>query len=441
MVFKYVVVADDLTGASDTGVQFTRYGYQTYVIVSLKNLKRKVNLIKDLADVVVFNTESRADIPEMAYQKCYDIAKIIREIGAEVIYKKVDSTMRGNIGSEIDGMMDGLDINYVFFTSAFPLNERIIIGGYLLVNGSPINLTPFAMDPISPVNEPNVVELIRRQSKRNIELINYDVVRKGVNEISSHIKKLMRKLNESIFVFDAVTHEDLYNIAKATMSYSDKAIFSGSAGLARELPRALGEETKEIEAVVKPKGKYFFVLSGSANPITVEQIDIAVLTSDLHVIEINARGIIEDYEKEMNRVLDEFEKISRTSNVIGFRTVRSHKDLEESWKLGREIGLSKHEVSKRIAEFVGDLAKTVYEMVNGDVSGFLLTGGDIAIKVCEKLNIEALEILDEIDPGVPITKAILSRSDSDLFIITKAGGFGKKDTVSKSINLVTKSKS
>ncbi|MEX2689593.1 MAG: four-carbon acid sugar kinase family protein [Candidatus Njordarchaeum guaymaensis] len=441
MVFKYVVVADDLTGANDTGVQFTRYGYQTYVIVSLKNLRRKVNLIRDIADVVVFNTESRADPPELAYQKCYDIAKIIKEIGAEIIYKKVDSTMRGNIGSEIDGLMDGLDRKYAFFTSAFPLNKRIIIGGYLLVNGSPINLTPFSIDPISPVKEPNVLELIKKQSKRAIKLISYDIVRHGVNSISSHVNRLLKELDEAIFVFDAVTHENLYNIAKATVKYTDKGIFSGSAGLARELPKALGGEIKELEIIIQPKGKYFFVLSGSANPLTVEQVDIAVLTSDLYIIEINARGIIEDSEKEMKRVLDEFKKRSKENYVIGFRTVRSHKDLEESWELGRKIGLSKHEVSRRIAKFVGELARIVYDSVNGDVSGFLLTGGDIAIKVCEKLGIEALEIIGEIDPGVPISRALSSKGNKDLLVITKAGGFGEKDTVSKSIDLVTKARS
>lgn len=85
---------------------------------------------------------------------------------------------------------------------------------------------------------------------------------------------------------------------------------------------------------------------------------------------------------------------------------------------------------------MGQLALELYREVNGDVAGYLVTGGDIAIKVCEKLDIEALEIIDEIDPGVPITKAIRSKDKKDFYIITKAGGFGKKDIITKGINLV-----
>ncbi len=436
LVFKYVVVADDLTGANDTGVQFSRYSYQTYVIVSLKNLRRKIETLSNIADVVVFNTESRADKPSTAYKKCYDIAEIIRETGANVIYKKVDSTIRGNIGSELDGIMDGLDRKYAFFTSAFPLNERIIIGGYLIVNGLPVNLTPFSKDPISPVREPNILKLIQQQSKKEVLLINYDIVRQGNRAISKRVDEIINSVEEAIIVFDAVTHEDLFHIAEATIKYRDISVYSGSAGLARELPKALGVETQEIKTEIKASGNYFFVISGSANPITIEQVDIAVLTANLHSIEIKADKILIDPDTEMKRVLNEFRSSQKENKIFGFLSVREHNDLEKAWKVGKDLGLTNQEVSKKIAEFMGQLALELYREVNGDVAGYLVTGGDIAIKVCEKLDIEALEIIDEIDPGVPITKAIRSKDKKDFYIITKAGGFGKKDIITKGINLV-----
>lgn len=437
MRLKYVIIADDLTGSNDTGVQFARYGLKTFVLPSPHKVEEKIEKIGKHADVLVFNTESRADSPDIAYEKCRNIATTLRRYDIEIVYKKVDSTMRGNIGAELDGVLDGFGREIAFFTSAFPLNNRIVIGGYLLVNGLPVNLTAFALDPVSPVKEANVLRIIRKQSERNIGLVEYSDVSQGVNTIREKVNELIKK-RVNIIVFDVVSQEDLLNIAEAIKDYHRIAIYSGSAGLARELPKVFGETEKESEQRFSPRSGKVLMFSGSVNPLTLEQIEYAKKMLGAEIIDIDAGKILKDEEEELTRVTRLVSDVINSENdAIILKTVKSQSDVTVTWNIGKKLGLSPKEISVKIAHFLGILARNILNEHSREISGLILTGGDTAINVCESLNVVALEILDEIEPGVPIARAI-SETYKDLYIVTKAGGFGKENTIAKAIECLIK---
>ena len=95
------VIADDLTGANDTGVQFTKKGYST--IVSVLDEQSTI-IIPDNLDVFVMDTETRELESKTARKILKSILEKININNKDVVYKKVDSTLRGNMGDEIRDM-------------------------------------------------------------------------------------------------------------------------------------------------------------------------------------------------------------------------------------------------------------------------------------------------------------------------------------------------
>ncbi|MDD5689096.1 MAG: nucleotide-binding domain containing protein, partial [Caldisericia bacterium] len=88
------------------------------------------------------------------------------------------------------------------------------------------------------------------------------------------------------------------------------------------------------------------------------------------------------------------------------------------------------ELENKIKEFFGILTANIVKEI--EVRNLILTGGDVAISVCKELDISKLNILDELLPGIPLARARIK--NRDLNIVTKAGGFGKKDTLYELIN-------
>ena len=84
-------------------------------------------------------------------------------------------------------------------------------------------------------------------------------------------------------------------------------------------------------------------------------------------------------------------------------------------------------------KFAGEISKYIIE--NVDVNGVMLTGGDIAIKTTKLLHTSGMVIKDEIVPGVPYGYFIRDEINK-VPIVTKAGGFGERDTIIKVIEFI-----
>ena len=133
---KIAIIADDLTGSNDTGLQFSKKGAKTGIVINFSNIDK---ILKEL-DVVVVDTESRFDSKETAFEKVYRISRTLTEKGVLLIYKKIDSTMRGNIGAEIDGAVEGVRAKAALVVPAFPSLGRITQDGICYLNGIPVEL-------------------------------------------------------------------------------------------------------------------------------------------------------------------------------------------------------------------------------------------------------------------------------------------------------------
>ncbi|PTX17321.1 putative sugar-binding protein [Halanaerobium congolense] len=118
------VIADDLTGATDTGVQFAIKNYTSSVIICQKNIRNQ-KLANIKADVLVIDTETRDVDHRTSKKRINDILDNLDIKRDDIIYKKIDSTLRGNIGLEIDLIMEKLNIDLCIFSPSFPKSKRI----------------------------------------------------------------------------------------------------------------------------------------------------------------------------------------------------------------------------------------------------------------------------------------------------------------------------
>ena len=161
---KLLILADDLTGALDSGVQLTNKGYSVQVCTDLNDAFDYT----DLVDVLVIDTESRHISCESAYALIHSLAKKAVSLNFEHIYKKTDSGLRGNVGAELTAVIEATGQKILNFVPAYPKLDRITIKGIHYVNGVPLAESVFASDAIDPVTVSSVEELIHLQAIINV---------------------------------------------------------------------------------------------------------------------------------------------------------------------------------------------------------------------------------------------------------------------------------
>ena len=165
---QLLVIADDFTGALDTGIQFARHGIATTLFLSDA---LTAGLLADCqTDVVVADTESRHLPPEDAAARVRAVTRLAKAAGCPVFYKKTDSTLRGNLGAELAAMQDVCGAKRLWFSPAYPALGRTTRGGTQLVNGVPLARTDFAADPFNPVRTDFIPALLAEQTDRPVRI-------------------------------------------------------------------------------------------------------------------------------------------------------------------------------------------------------------------------------------------------------------------------------
>lgn len=412
------VLADDYTGSNDTGVQFAKRGLKTVVLTRTGDVERAVGE----ADVVVVDTESRADPGEWAYVKALEAAKAMRDVGVGLVYKKIDSTMRGNIGPELEAIMDTFDLSMAVIAPAYPKNGRITVGGFHLLHQTPLERTEIANDPRCPVRESHVPTLIQEQTRRKVGHISLSKVMEGAEPLLEEIMNYRERGNEMI-VIDAATQDDLKTIAKAAASFGVSCVTCGCAGLAEEVPEAFGLVKERMEEAVG-----VVVIAGSVSGVTMRQISRAEERLGSRVIELNLPEALKEEGRamEVNAALEEAERALAGGKDVVVCLARSKESVAKTRLWMRDLGIGYEELADVGLTSLGEIASSVA----GDerLVGMVLTGGDTAIRVCEALGVTMTEIEEEVLPGIPIVRIVGGRHEG-MRVATKAGAFGDEEAL------------
>lgn len=212
---KHLIIADDFTGANDTGVQLKKNGFQTEVMLFPTG---------DTIDhAIVLDTESRTIPATAAFEKVATLtSKIMEQNQFDLVYKKVDSTIRGNIAEEIHAVADKYQPDLIVVAPALPTAGRTTVNGVQMLNGKPLMQTDIANDPLNPLWTDDIVKMLKKEFGSEVALAKTDT-----NDLSPRSSKVL--------VFDAITDEDLTVIAKFAQSLKKRILYVGSAGLAGAL--------------------------------------------------------------------------------------------------------------------------------------------------------------------------------------------------------------
>jgi uncharacterized protein YgbK (DUF1537 family) len=417
---KILVVADDLTGAVDTGVQFSRRKLKTVVITGKEYLRKS---LKE-CDVLVVDTESRFDEVDSAYRKAFETGKIAKSENIKYIYKKLDSTMRGNVGAEIAGLMDSLNIEHTFIVPALPLYGRTTLNGNVLVKGVLLAETDYANDPKNPVKESYIPAIISRQTDKKTEVISFNDLLAGKQEL---IKRIAGKMNAGIeiIVIDSEDNEDLDLIASVLVKIKGRIMYAGCSGLAEKLA---------VYFDLRKKKKSNIVIAGSVNKITMQQTEYAARALNINTVDIKPTEIITGKkEAEKKRILKLAEKQIDAGEDLIIRSASSPESVRKCLETGRKLGLDDFKVSDAVADFLGELAGEI--ILKMSIKTIILTGGDTAIKTLNSLNINGIVVKDEILHGIPYGY-FNDEKFRDLMVVTKAGGFGGEDAIVQILNFL-----
>ncbi|WP_159881917.1 four-carbon acid sugar kinase family protein [Paenibacillus puerhi] len=430
---ELAIIADDLTGANDTGVQLARYGWKTSVLMEGSGISSSES---ERLDAIVIDTDSRASSPEEAYAKVEQAARLAVRLGCKTLYKKLDSTLRGNIGAELDAVYEVAQPDFLLIAPAYPDNGRTVIDGVLYVNGVPVHETEVGRDPKTPVTESRIRELIASQSDQPAGSVSHQDLDRG----ASHLQKLMERCYSSgirYLVFDARTGDDLKLIAEAAAGSGYSVAWAGSAGMAQCLARSK-QAVPRSRRVPGGSGLHkapVLLVVGSVSQASRRQLEAVLTRQAAAGVELQATVAVSGggaKAAELDRACREAEaRLSAGDHVVLYSSGEAA-DIAAANEAGRLIGLDAREVSQAIAEALGEAATRLLERCS--VQGLVLTGGDTARQVSLQWGAARFELLDEVESGVPL--GILAGAGSAIYAVTKAGAFGSDEALVKAINRI-----
>ncbi len=414
---KIAVIADDLTGANDTGVQLVKSGLSTSVFIS-----DPANRIS-LREAVVFDTDSRSVSGAEAYRRVKVICERIRvQERCDLVYKKIDSTLRGNIGSEMDAVYDAFLPDFIVVAPSFPKLGRVVRNGQLFVNGVPIHQTDMVKDPKNPITTSSLCELIEMQTDRPTALITMEQLGEGEEKMLLRLKRL-RQDNIPYLLFDAETESGLQRIVSLFNRTDYQVIWSGSAALANELSARSFDNNPPLSRNAPSPGPALIAV-GSVNSRSRQQLQALLQLSSVIGIEMRSDAVLTEETKirEIKRVegLARNAFLSERKDVVIYSSGLEG-EVEKTQLLGRKLGMDDNQVSNDVSNALGEAAAIIIQ--SNDVRNLILTGGDTAKQVCLHLGAEEIELIEELEPGVPIGKL---SGKGDIYVITKAGGFGNE---------------
>ena len=227
MIFTDIVgiIADDLTGANDTALQFHLRGANTRILLDGEYIPQK----NEETEVWALSTESRNIDEWEAVEKVERAVKsFLENFSFEYYYKKIDSTLRGHIALETLTMLDILGYDAAIIIPAFPQEGRITVGGYHLLKGVPIGRTEIAMDPHSPILESHIPTLLRSQLKEKqkelVGTIDLKTIMNGAGPILIKINELIKD-GKKLIIADSTSITDIEQLALAIKKCDKKLAF------------------------------------------------------------------------------------------------------------------------------------------------------------------------------------------------------------------------
>ncbi|MDD4301673.1 MAG: four-carbon acid sugar kinase family protein [Sphaerochaeta sp.] len=399
---QYLIVADDFTGANDSGLQLRRKGLSTHVTIGKYTRSEKT------IEALVLDTESR-NIDEK--EASVLVRSTLEGVDAEsfsIVMKKIDSTLRGNLCAEVMEVAAFCAAELIIVSPAFPDQGRTVEGGRLFVHGKPLLETEHGKDPRKPVEEDNLLTLFSKGQS---------VYTVAHQEEGAALPALEGK---TILVCDARTQDDLFHLVRLARKREEKVLYVGSAGLADALcnvqypSRGVLGMVASLSEVTRNQVRY-----AKEHGIFTEVVEVESLLG-----EVDPYPIIKRVKEAISQSKPALVVVSSVLDESAFS-----RSLEE----GSKRGLSSDAVAATIRDSFSLLGKALVEQCG--ISGMFLTGGDTAFGLLEVLGIHEVEIIREVQGGIPLLE-VPTGGYASMRIVTKAGAFGNDQAIAYSLRVL-----
>lgn len=402
-MIRMLVIADDLTGAADCGLACAECGLGAVVALD--------DCLDCKADVLAIDANTRSSEPLEAAASMERLIRTHARGDELLIYKKIDSTLRGNVAAELKAMLAARKAlmgerarTVAVLAPAYPATGRTTVGGRQLVNGRPLSETDlWQYERKSPPE--SLIAMMGESGLRTVPV--------GISAIrGNNLREAMNELarNADVLACDAETEEDLHAIAHASIELGRGTVWVGSAGLAAHLARAarIQREAWSRPALFSPGPTLFVVGSGSS--VSRQQAQFLESRPDVISLRI-ASGVLRGGE-----ALPEWQA-QRAMLVRAFRAgvdVLLTLGAEEPVESGQE---------PLLAAALGEMVRPF----SNSVGALVITGGETARAIFRAWGIQGMQVVGEVEPGLPYS--ITAGWRRQLPVLTKAGGFGTPESL------------
>jgi len=371
------IIADDLTGACDTGCLFA--GHEPVGVVAEPAVSTRDR------SVIAVDTETRALAPDEAARVVRVTAERLHErLGAGPVLKKIDSTMRGAVGAELTALLARGPFSTALVCPAFPAHRRSVRHGRLLVDSVPVHESPIGRDPGFRAPSSELAGLLAGGAP--VVTLDLDEVRAG----SEKIAHVLERNRGALVAADAETDADLASLAEAALAVPG-TLAAGSAGLGRALSRALGATAPPVAL---PPGLARLVVVGSRHPASRAQLDAL---GDVPIVRADGQGHSDP-------------AVAIAALADGRPALVASVDAPA----GREA------VARNLAAAVACILARVRPAL------VAVTGGATAYALIDALRPQRFDLLGAPAEGLALGRLTLADA-REIPLLTKAGGFGGAD--------------
>ena len=401
---RWLILADDLTGAADCAIAFSRSG-----------LPAAVTWHPDGAEalVIAIDADSRAHSPEEAAAKHRQLIEARHEPGLG-LFKKIDSTLRGQPAAELAETIRTLrergETALAIVAPAFPETGRTLERGSIRVHGDALEETGlWARD--HSYDTADVVAVLEGVGLR-VRHAALDIVRAGPAALERLVQEAIEAGTEAV-VCDAVLASDLDAVAQGTLKLAEHVFWTGSAGLAQALARSLGAVNEVSPEPLEISGGILFVVGSVAE---ASRAAAAVLAAD----ETVRRIVVDPATLKAGAQHPDWVTAQRAVS----ETLGAGGDVLVEIEPGPNPDLTQGPVlARRLAELLRPAAPAI--------GALFVTGGETALALLDALGATGIRLIEEVEPGVPLG---LTRGAFTVPVVTKAGAFGNAETLRRCLH-------
>ncbi|MEP3198429.1 MAG: 3-oxo-tetronate kinase [Lentilitoribacter sp.] len=406
-------IGDDFTGSSDLGLMLADGGMRTVQYVGTPNVPASSDVD---AGIVALKTRS---VPvQEAIEKSIEAYRWLKAQGCQQFMFKYcstfDSTADGNIGQVIDALVDEIGTDKpVVVCPVFPGAGRSIYQGHLFVNDTLLSESGMQNHPLTPMTDPDIRRVLAPQTTRKVGHLPLADILSG--NARSHLTNEANQ-GHQLVVCDAVSEENLYDIAKAV---SDFPLITGGSGIALGIPANFGK-TSANKAEWSKSTKRVLCLSGSCSVATRGQIKTHIDAGGAS-LKLDADAVISGH-------VDARQALKWASEQTTLPLIYSSDDPEQVKAVQNKHGLET--AASAFENLFSEIARQASDYGFGAI---ISAGGETSGAVVEALSADALEIGPMIDPGVPAIKV----TGQDLVLALKSGNFGTPDFFEKAAKVLS----